>query len=132
MTRRYVIHCLFKTCMIINILKENTIYRYLWFVCFFLFHIMHNRHNILSFFNKDCVLTINLNNTRFSVGDAFALPITVKDYNRKFMVSVAVYHPYSYPIGRTTILVRSVIFQNHWWQWNIILKTNDLFHYHES
>lgn len=74
---------------------------------------MHNRHNVLFFFNKDCVLTINLNNTRFTVGDAFALPITLKDYSRKFMVSVAVYHPYKNPIGRTTALVRSVIFKNH-------------------
>lgn len=73
---------------------------------------MHNRHNILFFFNKDCVLTINLNNTRFSVGNTFVLPITVKDFSRKFIVTVTGHPAYEAPIGRVTALVCSRIKTN--------------------
>lgn len=51
------------------------------------------------------MFTVNLQNTRFSVGDTFALPVTVKDYSRKFVVTTANYPAYGLPIGRMTVLV---------------------------
>lgn len=54
---------------------------------------------------KDCVLTINLNNARFKAGDTFALPVTVKDYSRRDIVTASDYSAYTNPIGRVTVLV---------------------------
>lgn len=51
------------------------------------------------------MFTINLQNTRFSEGDTFALPVTVKDYSRRFIVTSANYPAYELPIGRVTVLV---------------------------
>lgn len=59
------------------------------------------------------MLTINLNNTRFSVGDTFALPITVKDYGRKFIVTLSRHSAYETPLGRVTVLVSFDIFRIH-------------------
>lgn len=53
------------------------------------------------------MLTINLNNTRFKVGDTFALPLTVKDYGRKRTVTVTSNPAYKAPLGRVSVLVRS-------------------------
>uniref|UniRef100_K1PK29 Uncharacterized protein n=1 Tax=Magallana gigas TaxID=29159 RepID=K1PK29_MAGGI len=58
---------------------------------------------------EDCVLTINLNNTRFSVGNTFVLPITVKDFSRKFIVTVMGHPAYETPIGRVTALANNKI-----------------------
>lgn len=57
------------------------------------------------YIKQDCVFTINLQNTRFSEGDTFALPVTVKDYSRRFIVTSANYPAYELPIGRVTVLV---------------------------
>uniref|UniRef100_A0A8W8IGD9 Uncharacterized protein n=1 Tax=Magallana gigas TaxID=29159 RepID=A0A8W8IGD9_MAGGI len=54
---------------------------------------------------EDCVFTINLNNSRFSVGDTFALPITVKDYGRKYAVTVTGHTAYKTPLGRVNVLM---------------------------
>lgn len=59
---------------------------------------------------KECVLTINLNNARFQAGDTFALPITVKDYGRKHIVTAQDYSAYTNPIGRVTGLVCYCVF----------------------
>lgn len=61
--------------------------------------------NIIMMSKKDCVLTINLNYTRFSVGDTFALPITVKDLTRKFIVTSSVISAYGRTVGRVTVLM---------------------------
>lgn len=59
------------------------------------------------------MLTINLNTTRFSVGDTFALPITVKDYGRTYIKTWTSHSAYKAPLGRVTVLVRSDIFRVH-------------------
>lgn len=41
------------------------------------------------------------------MGDTFALPITVKDYGRKDIVTVTDHSAYGNPIGRVTVLVCS-------------------------
>uniref|UniRef100_A0A8W8IEW7 EGF-like domain-containing protein n=1 Tax=Magallana gigas TaxID=29159 RepID=A0A8W8IEW7_MAGGI len=61
--------------------------------------------NIIRMNKKDCLLTINLNNSRFSVGDTFALPITVKDYGRKYIVTLSRHSAYETPLGRVTVLM---------------------------
>lgn len=53
------------------------------------------------------MFTINLNNTRFSVGDTFALPVTVKDYGRKYTVTTFGHFAYKNLMGRVTVLVCS-------------------------
>lgn len=54
-------------------------------------------------------MNINLNNTRFQVGDTFALPITVKDYSRRDVAASSVYYAYARPIGRGAVLVCRMI-----------------------
>lgn len=74
---------------------------------------LNSRHEltliIIFFSNEDCVLNINLNNTRFQVGDTFALPITVKDYSRRDVAASSVYNAYARPIGRGAVLVCRMI-----------------------
>ena len=60
---------------------------------------------IILTFLKECSLTINLETTGFNVGDTFALPVTVKDYSRKDIVSASIYTAYANPIGRVPALV---------------------------
>lgn len=60
---------------------------------------------IILTFLKECTLTINLESTGFNVGDTFALPVTVKDYSRKDIVSASIHNAYDDPIGRVPALV---------------------------
>lgn len=60
---------------------------------------------IILTFLKECTLTINLESTGFNVGDTFALPVTVKDFSRKDIVSASIHPAYVTSIGRVTALV---------------------------